>query len=477
MARDGDRPPLLRVASLAIRITAGAVTLAVAIGIAGFLIGTRPEPTSEPREESALFVSTVRLEARAVNRAWTGYGVARAMNEADLTAQVSARVVERPESAEGGLPIERDALIVGLDKTDYDAAVQSVQARIRATGAQIEELGARERRLRDQVELAEQQVELAQREYNRVVAAADRGAATTTDLERSESSLRSAERAAAALYEMLDTIPAQRARLEATRLAEQAELRTAAENLARTEIRAPIAGMLQEVFAEPGELLMVGAPVARVVDLTLIEVPLRVPVSAADSVTLGDAVVLRSDSNSAGRWTGTVSRIAPEADAASRTVTLFVEVRQEVQAAIDARRPAPGGEPVLLPGQFVVGEVQTTHSAEVLLVPRSAFQGDRVFMLREQDDGPRAHSVPIRRLFPVEASFPGLHPAETQWVAVDPGTRAGKPVELGVGDRVVISNLAELQEGLLIRAGDATDVFAGGEGASPSGAASSEAGS
>lgn len=457
-----ERSGVLRVLSRVLRFGVGAVVLAAGLGVYVILWQTRPEPARRAFEERVLTVRALAVTPTVVPRVWEGYGTARAMDAADVAAQVSARVIERPRRIEPGASVAAGEVLLRLDPTDFQERAAALRETIGSWEAQLLGLGVEQRRLGDQLELAQQEAEIEQRELDRMLEAAGMGAGAQTEIERRRSSLARSQREISQLQQRLETIPAERQRVEALLGSERANLRAAEENLARATIKAPHDGVLQRVDVRVGETVMAGRVVARVVDLTRIEVPLRVPIAALSTVAVGAPAELRTDTPgpgaSAPTWTGRVVRIAPEADPATRTATVFIEVEQPMAALAGAtgRRP-------LLPGQFVVGQIETFSTEPRVLVPRRALDGDRVFVAHpEEGERCRVRSVEVRVEHYLRQRIERLDPHETQWAVVESG--------LAPGERVILTSLDDLAEGMLVRLEGAAETAAGP--ASPAGSGS-----
>jgi multidrug resistance efflux pump len=373
MSSATDRPGL-RIVSRIFRASLAAIVLLVALAITAVLIQTRPVPARRDTTERIITVGAMTVRPVRLSRVWEGYGTARAMDAADVSAQVTARIIERPPGIEAGAGVKKGDVILRLDPTDYRQRVLALEETIAGWEAQVEGLAVDERRLSDQLELAQEQAQIEQKELDRMIAATTGRAGSATEVERRRASLARARRELSTIQQQLESIPPRRSQLQAGIATEQANLTLARENLARTTIASPLDGILQSVAADEGELVMAGAAVARVVDLRRIEVPVRLPLAARESVAVGDRAELRTDASRADRsagpalWTGRIVRIAPEADAATRTVTVFVEVEQEtVDSGTAVPRSARG---LLLPGQFVAARVITAAEADQLVVPR-----------------------------------------------------------------------------------------------------------
>lgn len=442
-------------------LLAGGV-LVGALGVFAALALTRPTPPKHEGDGPALLVRTITVDRVDIPRVWEGFGTARAMDAADVPAQVGGRVVERPDRIEEGAAVSSGELLLRIDPIDYEQRVLAGQKRAEAVEADLSALEVEEANLRGQVSLAEEEERTAQRDYQRAVEARDAGAGSESEVDLRLAALRRSQRTLETLRQQLNVIPARRARLEAQLAVESATLRVDRENLTRTSVTSPLDGVLQFVGADEGEWVSTSQTVARVVDLRRIEAPLRLPMSARESVSVGDRVELRPDGPTDAAWTGRVARIAPEGDRATRTLAVYVEVAQD---------PARDGDgPVLSPGRFVVGRVVTSRSRPRVLAPRRAVSGDRV-LLAEADAGDatrRVRAVEVRVEHYYTGTVPGQDPREREWAVLDPAS------SIDPGSVVILSNLDQLVEGMVVSvpAGDGV----ARDGAAPAGGATAEGG-
>jgi len=422
----------LSVISIVFRVSIGGIAVILSVAIAGYLFNSKAEPEKKPRTEPGLLVRTVSVEPVELARIWEGYGTVRAMQAADVNAQVAGAVVERPEGVEAGRSIEEGALIVRLDPEEYQAQVSAQAAQVEATRAQIERLDVEEANAREQYDLVQQELELSRGEYERAAAAFERGAGNRNEVEDRLAEIRRIERTAAVVRQNFDLIPTRRAELEARLANQQAALQLAEIDLARTQIRAPFAGILQEVDVREGERVSPGDRVARVVDLSRVEIPIRLPASAGDGVKPGDEVEVVTDAPEPYRWTGAVAGLAPEADPSTRSITALVEVEQDPETTASLLRP----------GRFVIARVRSGDPAPRLVVPRSAVMEDRVVVARSAEDRQVADFVPVRVAFFFDGPLDRIDPLETQWAVLDRERSA-----LEEGDTLVVSNLDEIRAG------------------------------
>jgi len=416
-----------KVLSSVVRAVVGIGILATAVTVAVILVKTKPVPARSGELEGRTRVIVMSARPVHVQRQWSGYGTAEAMNKADVPARVTAAVRELPARILAGNRLEAGDLIVQLDDSDFLRQEEIAFQRIADADAQLGRLDIETKSWQRRVELAGEQVTLAQAEFDRVQGARERGGAKPLEVDHARRSLVTAIGDEVSTREALDEIPGRRASIEAQREVQRAQRRLARQNVDRCRITSPLDGILQEVDIEIGENLTTGQRVARVVDVSRIEVGLRLPASARRSVRLGDEVTLSSTGAESSRWAARVARIAPEDDPGSRTMTLYVEVDQASTEAVP-----------LAPGQFVAGFVETAFRAPRWVVPRRALDGDRILIVR---DGTIVRES-IDVAFQLEGRLPVLEMPDEQWVVLQDA--------LHEGDLVVVNGSRALPDGLAV---------------------------
>ncbi len=120
------------------------------------------------------------------------------------------------------------------------------------------------------------------------------------------------QQAEAALESARARVAGERARVRVTEIA-----------VGESEIRAPFAGTVAERYLDPGATVGAGTPIVRLVTEGGVMVRFAVPQSDAKHLRLNEPVV--ASAADLGELAGTIERIAPEIDPASRMV--FVEAR------------------------------------------------------------------------------------------------------------------------------------------------------
>lgn len=155
--------------------------------------------------------------------------------------------------------------------------------------------------------------------------------------------------------------------LENTRranLAAQAQLEDAKARLAQaqkqkdaTTVKAPYAGIVAERTVNAGDVVAPGAPLFSVVDPSTMRLEANIPASQLGAVKMGAPVTFSVTGYPDRRFKGSISHIAPSADAATRQVRVI------------ARIPNAGSG--LVAGLFAEGRVSSTVR-EALTAPQNA---------------------------------------------------------------------------------------------------------
>ncbi|MFO0873770.1 MAG: HlyD family efflux transporter periplasmic adaptor subunit [Phycisphaerales bacterium] len=419
--------------SVATRVVVCAVLLLGAVGVYAALVATRPVLKSETTGDSAQRVLVFAPRLMAVRRQWNGFGTAGAIERAEVPARVASTVVAIPRRVVAGAAVAKGDVLALLDDSDFQRQFEVATTTLAEIDAQLARLDVEQRAWEERVRIADEQTRLLRADADRVTQARLDGAAKEREMDQALARVLDAERAAIAAREEFDKLPSRRAGLLAQREGQLAAKRLAQQSIERCRIASPLDGVIQSMHVKEGESLRPGEAVARVVNLARIEVPLLLPASARPELATGDEVLLLDDgpSSSGGaarhgrRWSAIVSRIAPEDDASTRTMTVFAELTQD-----------PALPDALAPGRFVQGVVTSERPVVRMLLPRRAVRSDRVFVVADERIA-RREIVPD---FPVEGDFPPLGLPDTSWIAL----RAPLPD----GDLVVLDGSRSLEAGV-----------------------------
>ncbi|MCX7233249.1 MAG: efflux RND transporter periplasmic adaptor subunit [Burkholderiales bacterium] len=290
------------------------------------LISTRQAQKAElaAQQSAAQVPAVLELAAADVLRVQTLELVQSLAIAGPLRASNSAFVKARVAGELQGLVLrEGDRVSAG-----------QVVARIDATESQ-----ARVRQAQQQAEAARAQVDIARRSFDNNRSLVDQGFISKTALDTSAASLAAAE---------------------ASFRAAQAGADLANKSLEDTVLRAPMAGVVAQRLAQPGERLAVDTRILEIVDLSRLE--LEASLSPADSLLVqpGQEAVLSIEGASQ-TLSAKVLRVNPSAVAGSRAVLAYLAVQSN---------------PGLRQGLFAQGRL-SIGKLQVLAIPLAAVRTDK----------------------------------------------------------------------------------------------------
>jgi len=198
----------------------------------------------------------------------------------------------------------------------------------------------------------------------------------------------------------------------------RAELRSNEVRLERSIVRAPIDGVISMLEKEQGEFVDFGTALCGLVQIDRLNAAIPVPEKDIPFFSVGDTVVLRFDALPDREFEGTIFRIAPTADLATRTYLVEIEVQND--------------DRLLRPGMTARASMVRRIFEDSIVVPIFAIRAleNQYFVMVEQDG--IAHVRPIV-------------PAQLQGNLVRVGSG------LSAGDRLIISGHRELRDGAPVR--------------------------
>lgn len=138
----------------------------------------------------------------------------------------------------------------------------------------------------------------------------------------------------------------------------EAALLLARQQLDGTSIRTPIGGIVSKRFTEPGQMANPGAPLMDIVDLSSVYFEAGVSEIDLHNVRVGQQAQVSVDAIPGRKFVGTVEKIYPAAEPASRQFTVRIRIAN------------PGEE--LRPGMFARGTIRVAKHDNVVIIPKDA---------------------------------------------------------------------------------------------------------
>ena len=379
------------------------VILVAGAGIFYFMMSSREAPAMKVPEKLVPFVRVFPAHEQSHLLEVRSRGTVRARTETRLLPEVSGRIIEVARSFAEGAFFSKDDVLLALDPLDYEQALTL----------------ARSQRTEVEWQLAREEAEatLALEEWRE-----DNG-----DLP------------APALTAHIPQLAAVRAREEAALATEKRARR----NLERTQIRAPYDGRVLERQADLGQVVSPVTTLGRIYATDVLEINLPVPIDdfaflnlpldfdAHQSGRNGPDVTLQS--SFAGQdfeWIGTIVRVQASVDPRSHMIDLVAAVTRSRDS------PAAPGRPPLTPGMTVGARISGKTVAAGIAFPRAALRDDNTVLIVDDQNRLRFRVIDVLR-------------ADDSGVIVQAG--------ISEGDRIVLTPLAVVTEGMQVRISDEED--------------------
>ena len=143
--------------------------------------------------------------------------------------------------------------------------------------------------------------------------------------------------------------------------AAEAQALGAGESARRASVESPINGVVSQRMVSQGEAVNPAQPLFTVVNTSQLELAGRVGVEVASQIRPGMPVEFRIDAYPGRVFSGTVARVEPTADPATRQVGVYVRL--------------PNAGNALVGGVFATGRILTGARTAVLTVPSGAIRG------------------------------------------------------------------------------------------------------
>ncbi len=377
-------------------IVLAVVVLAAGAVITRLVIQNRPKPEVVIAPEPRRFVRTMLLKKQDKTFWVKGFGTVRPKKELSIVPEVSGKVVERSSGFRTGGFIKKGDLLFQIDPADYELAIERRKAEIAQLRADIARLRQEEKNHQADLEIAERHLELVSQERERNNRLRRQGVISSGQYDQSQQNFLRQERTVQSIKNVLALLPVQLRQKRAALNASRSELKRAALQLSRTKLVSPFDARVRETSLDVGDFASAGRSVGKIYDVSVLEVPVSLPVEDARWVFrrnqgaafprsqeevkpfLPTARVSWGQFGEKVEWRGRVSLVDSGLDESTRALTLVVEIPEPMKNWM------PGERPPLFVGMFVEVNIKGVTMPDVFVIPRAALrERDHVYLLNE----------------------------------------------------------------------------------------------
>ena len=379
--------------------------VAGSIGVFLWLGKAKPPPSRTPKT-SAPIVQVVAAETYDQPLTFKVDGFVVPFRQIQLAAQVSGRVIEKSDNCRTGRRVRKGDRLIQIDPTDYQIEIRRLAEERNAAVAQMGELDSEITSAANRIESLAKQVELDARQTNRMNEMIRRKAASQSELDATRRIELTTRNEYQSLVDQKRLLESRKTRLKATAALADANLEKAELSLERTELVAPIDGMVATDLVEEDGYVQAGTVVVTLQDIDQLDVICQIRMgqmnwlwAAADErksedkrafpstparvrVAIGDDIY---------QWAGTVNRYdGAGIDEQTRMVPCRVNIPQPDAPKLVSKSTLPsaskskdGRTVELLTGMFTTVLVDVSPPKSLVRLPHAAVQpGAAVWAVR-----------------------------------------------------------------------------------------------
>lgn len=422
--------------------------LILAGGVAGYfwLSGWNEPPTRIPAPSQPPLVETETVKRHSGEFSIRVNGVVVPFREIQIKAEVDGRIVRKAEELRSGRFISAGTPLMSIDAEPYELELEKVRLEAQDVDIEQQSLSVEARQLETLISLAKKRLELATRDFNRFEKLKANDASSEAERDLAERSVLQSQDALELLKNRRELFPLRESRLRAKRDLISTRQKAVELDLSRTQIPAPVDGVITADLQEAGSFVERGDHLLTLQDTSQFEVTCRLrsedlywlydasgmndvetpKLKAAFEIPEVEAEVTFRAAGESFNWSGRLVRSDGTGfDPTTRTLACRVVIEKPV-------RSAGVGLPTLVAGMFVDVVVKITPRTRLLAVPRDALQPDgQVWLI---NDGKLA----VRRVRPARVTDSVVLLREDR-------------TDIQSGSRVVVSTLPIAFDGMDVR--------------------------
>ena len=191
--------------------------------------------------------------------------------EANVAAEVSGRIISKSEKCEAGGFVKQGEILMKIDPEDYKLEVQRLSQQKDQEYQRLQELDQEMLNSQKLIDVAQQDVTIQEREISRLESL-PLGFASRTEIDQANRALLAATQQLVSLENQLKIQRKQRTRIESAEKLAATQLQAAEVNLRRTDVRAPIDGIVVTEQVDVNTFVTRGSPLVTIENTSKVEV-------------------------------------------------------------------------------------------------------------------------------------------------------------------------------------------------------------
>ena len=383
------------------------ILLVAGVAATGLLIKTGPSPLKSTASEKKQSVTAAKVSPVDVVPWIIGYGEAQPAKTWKAVAQVAGKISWKSPKLKNGDFVKADEPLLYIDDSECKLKILSAEASIKKFQAKIGELKATGTNLKSQLEILKSILEFREKELKRQQTLLHSKTAAITTVEEQKITILQQRQTIDELEASLRLLPSQIAYQKAELAAAEADFSQRKLELGYTKIKAPFRCRIDTVSVEEQQYVTIGQDMFYVDGVDEMEIFLQFRVEQIGLLFAHPArkmekipeekrkreapnwqisVKINGLSNPFS-WPGKFRRIASGMDTTTHMINMVIGVLEPYRRGEEVMGPP------LVKGSFCTVKVQGKAQHNLLVVPRYALHGDKLYIA---DKDSRLEILPVK---------------------------------------------------------------------------------
>lgn len=355
-----------------------------------FLGQSKPVPTPQDRTDEPAVVEVSPIQPFAGSFDLETTGVSIPARELAIVSQVAGKIIDLSEDCKVGRNVRSGQILAKVDPTEYEIEIKRLQGQLAQSQASLNETQTEIQSYDRKLQLAKRELDLRTEEYDRMVRLQTSNAISKSELSTTALTVVNAKQSLATAEDSLATLRARVTTLETGIAVAQEQLNRAQLDLSRTDIVAPLGGVIVSENLEIGQVIHSGAELLTVQDSSEMEVRCSLHMKQLQWLWKSEATASESDQYAITQvpvtvtyqldgvdwhWQGVLEALdGGRIDEQTRMAPCRVRIQSPVSSRSKESEPRESLRPTLLAGMFVNLQIHITPVESLLRVPASAVQ-------------------------------------------------------------------------------------------------------
>ncbi|MGL6194237.1 MAG: efflux RND transporter periplasmic adaptor subunit [Thermoguttaceae bacterium] len=258
--------------SVLIQSTISLVLIAATLTATASLIGFRRASEASEERSAIPLVEVVPVEQHLGGIDFPIDGEVIPFRNLKVAPEIQGRVIFKSENCRPGRSVQAGEVLIRIDPADFELEIKQLTETVAQAEVNISENNIRKGNIEKALKLSKEQLAIREGELKRYESSTLPGAYSSAELDSVKLSLLNCQNSVLQLENELSLFDTQKENYESALRRSNASLEIAKLNLERTNVKAPISGIITSDSVEVNSYVQKGTTVAEILDTSLLEI-------------------------------------------------------------------------------------------------------------------------------------------------------------------------------------------------------------